>query len=163
MARMRQCTVCWHLESNLMVTLCEECGSGLPDKCIEEEDSCQPNKHNVTRDAQSSDGEGCDSERSGCRATLHFPWGEVEIKDRLNIGRDPEFSPLWDKIKDDLDVSRRHAEIFRENGYVHLQHLGNSWRTYHNDTPIEKGKTVQLADGDTIRFSEHLTAKLKLG
>jgi hypothetical protein len=97
------------------------------------------------------------------RTTLEFPWGEVEVKDRLNVGRDPEFSPLAHKIANNDYVSRRHAEVFVKEGFLYIQHLGTTNPTYLNGKPIEAEATVELADGDEISFSRHLTARVRLG
>lgn len=53
------------------------------------------------------------AERSGPAASLAFPWGTHSLQsgESLNLGRDPEFSPIADRLAGFECVSRRHAVI----------------------------------------------------
>ena len=102
----------------------------------------------------------------GPRATLVFEWGEVAVtnRDSVRVGRDPEFSPHADRITDNEYVSRRHAEVFMKDGRVYVRHMSTTNPTYHNGDPIAApGTEAQLFDEDEVGFSQHLTAKVRLG
>ena len=104
-------------------------------------------------------------EKAWCaaKAALEFPWGQVEVGDRLNIGRDPDFSPLAHRLADNDNVSGRHAELFLKEGILHVRHVGTMNPTYVRGDAIKPGEEIMLADGDEISFSRHLTAKVLLG
>lgn len=102
----------------------------------------------------------------GPRATLVFEWGEVAVtnRDPVRVGRDPEFSPHADHITDNEFVSRRHAEVFMRDGRIYVRHMSTTNPTYHNGDPIATpGTEAQLFDEDEVGFSQHLTAKVRLG
>lgn len=50
-------------------------------------------------------------------------------------------------------VSRRHCEVWRENGVCHVRDLGATNRTRVNDQPVE---TATLADGDHLTIGESI-------
>ena len=102
----------------------------------------------------------------GPRATLVFEWGEVAVTNRnsVRVGRDPEFSRHAKEIGDNEYVSRRHAEVFMRGGRVYLRHMSTTNPTYRNGDPIATpGTEAQLFDEDEVGFSQHLTAKVRLG
>ncbi|MBE5837975.1 FHA domain-containing protein [Butyrivibrio sp.] len=47
-------------------------------------------------------------------------------------------------------VSRRHAELLRENGKVYIKNLSSTNYTYVNNEKIEDQKYVELKDGDEL-------------
>jgi S1-C subfamily serine protease len=77
--------------------------------------------------------------------------GEVQIvrKDFATIGRHPSADIRFDADRD-LDVSGRHAAVFRQNGRWMLRDLGSSNGTWVNGVRL-KGD-LALAVDDVIRF-----------
>lgn len=49
-------------------------------------------------------------------------------------------------------VSRRHAQIVREDGLVHLEDLGSSNGTFVNGVQLQPGLQRTLQDQDEVRF-----------
>ncbi len=47
-------------------------------------------------------------------------------------------------------VSRRHAELLRENGKIYIKNLSSTNYTYINNDKIEDQKYVELKDGDEL-------------
>jgi hypothetical protein len=145
---------------------CSDCGTDLDDAV----DVSQVLKDNESAEGSQEKGEereaaaGLDGDNG--RAALIFPWGNEAIRGQLNIGRDAMFSTLGEKIacldREQL-VSRRHAEVFLDDGYLFVRHIGTQNPTYINGAPLEYGDVIQLADGDEVRFSKQLVAKVILG
>lgn len=77
--------------------------------------------------------------------------GQIRIvrKEFATIGRHPSAEVLFDSQRD-LDVSGRHAAVFRESGHWVLRDLGSTNGTWVNGERI-KGDRV-LAANDVIRF-----------
>jgi pSer/pThr/pTyr-binding forkhead associated (FHA) protein len=94
---------------------------------------------------------------------LEFPWGPEKIDQVLGVGRDPDFSPLAGKLAEFQTVSGRHAEIYRENGFLFLRRIRKSknW-TRVNEKAISAAAPFRLADGQVIEFSRCLKATVRL-
>jgi hypothetical protein len=99
------------------------------------------------------------AERSGVRATLLFPWGEVRVVDTLLVGR--ENSPLADHLEALNYVSRAHAEIYVDEGKLYVRDLHSRNFTYVNGERIGT-QPVALTEGDELAFSRHLVARVRL-
>jgi hypothetical protein len=101
-------------------------------------------------------------------AALDFPWGSVAVSSRLPVGRDPEYSPIAERLATYDAVSARHAEVFVKHGFLYVRDVGTAGigstnKTYVNGAPIEAGVGVELADGDQLGFSRSLTVTVRLG
>lgn len=163
MARMKVCPVCGH-RNRLDELECERDRIPLADVPVKDEAEAAEPKAALAAEGQRPPRAISRQEACGAaRAALKFPWGRVEVGDRLNVGRDPKFSPLADKLADKLDVSRRHAELFIRDGILHVRDVGATQGTYVRGKPIGPGEEVMLADGDEIGFSRHLSAIVLLG
>jgi len=57
--------------------------------------------------------------------------------------------PASDIYLDDITVSRRHAEIRRDNGTFHVVDLGSLNSTYLNRKPVD---SAVLTDGDEVQI-----------
>lgn len=68
-------------------------------------------------------------------------------KDLITAGRHPES----DIFLDDITVSRRHAEVRREEGRLVVRDVGSLNGTYLNRERIEQG---DLNDGDTVQVGK---------
>lgn len=81
---------------------------------------------------------------------LRFPWGDVELDQRLRIGRSPEYATLpWPLASEFL--SRRHAELWVEGGRAYVVDVGSHNGTYRNGSRL--GSTpVEVLDGDQLEF-----------
>lgn len=105
-------------------------------------------------------------------AVLHFPWGPVEIHDRLPIGRDEGFSPLGHVIAntpnpanpkgDYLNVSGRHADLYIEGQILYLRDLGSTNGTFVNGRRVGNHSPVPVDHGVELRFGADLTATAEL-
>lgn len=163
MARVKVCPVC-KFENKPGEFFCEriDCGVSLADVPITD-DAAGPQRPATAGPATRLRTPGTLREEAltAVRAALEFPWGAVEVTGRLLVGRDPDFSPVADRLND--YVSQRHAEVFLEGGQLYVRHVGTTNPTYVNGAPIEGDKPVQLADGDRVNFSWHMTAIVRLG
>lgn len=163
MARVKVCPVCEFMNKPGEI-FCKQDGVSLIDVPITDSDNSPQRPPAVAPAArQRTPGTLREEARPTTRAALEFPWGTVQVVGRLNVGRDPDFSPIADRLTDNEYVSGRHAEIFLEAGRLYVQHVGTTNPTYVNGAPIERDKPVQLADGDQVSFSRHMPATMRLG
>jgi hypothetical protein len=99
------------------------------------------------------------------RAVLTFPWGDVDVCGVLLVGRDPKLSPLGAQLEREGEryrwVSRQHAEIFDDDGRLHVRDMGSKNGTYVNGKLLD-GRPVALFDGDVVAFSRRLVATVRL-
>lgn len=81
--------------------------------------------------------------------TLMFPWGEHMLNDgdRLNLGRDPDFSPLAERLASYECVSREHAVIVFSDGSIWVHDEGSTNGTAVDDEPLI-GTAPRRASGD---------------
>jgi len=148
MARIKRCNVC--RQANLAAEPFCQCGTSLafvPE--TEEGDTHQEPTPAAptTREAPRS------------KVRLLFPWGEVEVSDRLAIGRDQAFSALANRLAPLDTVSGRHAEIYREQGSVWLRHLSHTNPTYIGARAlVVVGDIAELTSGCEVAFSRALVA-----
>ena len=70
------------------------------------------------------------------------------IGDQALIGRSPE----CDVFLDDVTVSRRHAQVLRQNGQFVIEDKGSLNGTFLNRRRIESG---QLEDGDEVQIGKY--------
>jgi hypothetical protein len=161
MARVKVCPVC-EFQNKPVEIFCEKDGVSLIDVPITDSDN-GPQQSPAAGPAARPQTPGTRREEAwlATRAALEFPWGMVEVTGRLPVGRDPDFSPVADRLND--YVSQRHAEVFLEGSQLYVRHIGTTNPTYVNGMPIERDKPVQLADGDRVNFSWHMTAIARLG
>jgi len=163
MARMKVCPVCGH-RNRLDELECERDRVSLADVPAKDVAEAAEPKLAVGVERQRPPRATTREKAWGAaKAALEFPWGRAEVGDRLNIGRDPEFSPLAERLADNDYVSGRHAELFLKEGILHVRHVGTTNGTYVRGEPIKPGEDVMLADGDEISFSRHLSARVLLG
>jgi len=93
---------------------------------------------------------------------LIFEWGSEAIGERLLIGRDPQFSPLADRLANFESVSRRHAEVFVNGDVLAVRHLGLTNPTYVDGRALEANEMATLHDGAEIAFSRAVSATVRL-
>lgn len=66
----------------------------------------------------------------------------------VTAGRHPDS----DIFLDDITVSRRHAEFYREGNAWHVRDLGSLNGTYLNRDPVD---TASLASGDEVQIGKY--------
>ena len=69
---------------------------------------------------------------------------ELEIVDRVVVGRDPVLSHLV--FENDGEISPAHCEIFFESGCLYVQDLGSSQGTFINGTPLTGRHRIEEQD-----------------
>jgi len=112
-----------------------------------------------------------DSPRAGPQATrresgageyfLHCPWGEVPVSGTLAIGRDPEFSRLAPHLDEYTNVSREHAEVFREAGELVVRDVGSMNGTFLNDEQLAEHVPAVVRDGDVLRLGRDVELRVE--
>lgn len=166
MARVKICSSCQH-HNPAEQPFCVSCGFALADVEISDaapdqvaptlsEPASQPQRAGTWREAPTSD-------QTSPRPVLKFPWGDIEVAETLFIGRDPEISPLAQQIDQEGFgwVSRKHAEVYLDDGKLYVRDVGSANGTYVNGTRIAT-QPVALADGDKVAFSQRLVATVRL-
>ncbi len=88
---------------------------------------------------------------------LEFPWGPVEVTDRLAVGRD-ESSPIAPNLGPFSNISRFHADISVDGADVWVVDRRSTNGTFLNDRRLPGDEPVALSDGDRIRFAASLVA-----
>jgi Mg-chelatase subunit ChlD len=69
---------------------------------------------------------------------------ELEIVDRVVLGRDPVLSHLV--FENDGEISPAHCEIFFESGCLYVQDLGSSQGTFINGNPLNGRHRIEEQD-----------------
>lgn len=69
----------------------------------------------------------------------------------ISLGRNPDNDVVFDRDQDRM-VSGRHAEIFIENGKLHIRDLGSTNGTFINDVRITSAR--RLSRGDIVRLGD---------
>lgn len=162
MARVRVCSACGG-ENPTDEIICVACGSSIID--------VEPSQQQTSADRELPPMQTGGARPTGTvrepslagRAELVFPWGSVTVRDRLHIGRDDSFSPLATQLAPHDTVSRRHAELYFDNGVLFVRHLGMTNSTYVNDRPLDTNESTRINDGDTIGFSRAVVATVRFG
>jgi hypothetical protein len=97
------------------------------------------------------------------KAALAFPWGETEIGETLFVGRDSSFSMLGNILENEgyVKVSRKHAELYLEDGKLYVRDVGSTNGTFVNGQRIEN-RPISLSNGDQLSFSSQLIATVHL-
>lgn len=75
---------------------------------------------------------------------------ELEIVDRVILGRDPTVSQLV--FEHDGIISPSHCEIFFDNGFLYVQDLGSAQGTFLNGMPLTTRQRIE--DGDVLRIGQ---------
>lgn len=83
---------------------------------------------------------------------LSWPWGGQRLTGRLPLGRDPEFSPLADRLASFPKLSRRHAELWVADGALWVQDLGSLNRTFIDGAPLAPHHPQRLQAQVRVRF-----------
>jgi hypothetical protein len=168
MARMKVCPACGHRNRPIELE-CKGCGVQVGDVDPTDEAEASGLKEDIgSEPIRPPDRTMREGAWSTACATLEFPWGEVAVRDRLNVGRDPEFSPLAHRLADNDYVSGRHAEVFFHDALLYVRDVGTHGKgssngTFVNGKRITADTPALLADGDEVSFSHHLTAIVRLG
>lgn len=158
MARVKSCEVCGHPNPPNEV-FCLSCGASLADVPVTDADAARPAAGPVEPPTPA----GTFREPAPLAAQLIFDWGPVPVVGGLRVGRDAQFSALGDRIAAVTSVSRRHAELFVQDGRLFVRHLGETNPTYVNGHPLATGEALGLDHGAEILFSRALRAVVDLG
>lgn len=92
---------------------------------------------------------------------LRFPWGVVAVADRLEIGRDPDFSPLAGDLEPYGNISREHAEFCAESGRLFVTDIGSMNGTFVNDERLGTDERRELAVDDVVRFAGRIEVRVE--
>ena len=79
----------------------------------------------------------------------------------LRIGRDPDYSPIGEKLTPYGNISRLHAEISFTNGSCHIRDLGTMNGTFVDDRKISPHQDVPINSGAKLRFAADLQVTIK--
>ncbi|BCJ39760.1 hypothetical protein GCM10010168_77840 [Actinoplanes ianthinogenes] len=136
--------------------VCPEPGCGNP---LNPDGSCP--LHSLTMAAEAAAYAPPTTRESGL-FRLEFPFGPVAVgSDEVPIGRAEELGAIAQSLKDYDKVSRRHAIVWVEGGDLFVRDLGSTNGTYVNDRQVEHGDRRQLHDGDELRFSSTVRARVR--
>lgn len=155
MARVKICIVC-DVANPVGEVFCVECGTSLTGAFETEDSPPEASKRAPPPLA------GTFREPSVSAAQLIFEWGAAKVGEHLSIGRDSTFSPLADRLADYESVSRRHAEIFIDEGVLAVRHLGLTNPTYVDGRALEVNEVAALHDGTEVGFSRAVVATVRL-
>lgn len=175
-ARMKVCPDCKHANESFR-DLCEKCGFDLLTVEVIEEVEAPVAPTSAQRDATSTAPQHAHGTRrdepESARTFLVFPWGDEGVVDTLLIGREGDSSLQTGRIErsDGSSVLRRHdgfgwvsgrhAELFMEDGVLHIRDLGSTNGTFVNGRRIGAEPTA-LSGGDEVAFSQRIVARVRL-
>jgi hypothetical protein len=81
--------------------------------------------------------------------------------DRVQLGRDPEWSPHAGALASYRYISNRHATVgVRPDGKAWIRDESSMNGTFHNDIRIAAGAPCTLAHGDMVKLSSRLAARV---
>jgi len=94
---------------------------------------------------------------------LRFPFGDIWVDGILRIGRDPDFSPIADQIKNFDRVSRCHAEVRISDDRITVVDNSSTNKVHVNGHQITANAPHVLKIGDQINFSSQLQVMVICG
>lgn len=96
------------------------------------------------------------------RWTLVCPWGSEPLSGSLVLGRDPEQSPLAERLNAYPAISRRHARVWvAADGQVWVEDLDSMNGTFIDNEPLISGQPRSLQLGATLRLASALRLQLQ--
>lgn len=168
-SQVRHCPSCGH-NNEAEAGECAHCGTPIVGLVpIELEPQGPQNDGAAQSDPQPAAEEGLPPKRQAGAAKdqteliLRWPWGErCRLEDGLFIGRVP---PAPESIARRLEleypnVSRMHAEIYRNEKGVFVRDLRSLNGTYVNGERLDPYRPRQLSSGAVIRFASRLEASV---
>lgn len=96
------------------------------------------------------------------RVILVWPWGEEPFDRSLNIGRDPSFSPLADRLAPFSNISRRHATLRLTNDGLEVEDLASTNGTFVDGARLPARVCRVVRGSAVLRFAASLNVTLRL-
>lgn len=166
MARVKVCRLCGH-QNGAAEFWCQhsKCGASLSDvELTERSDSCVKDEPD---DPDRSNGEEYQIDSAGRSShgtvrhqaarlpvsVLECPWGNIEVNEKITIGRGHKYSEMSVRLADHLTVSRRHAELYFSDMAWYIKDLGSTNGTYVNGKKLTPHIAFEIHDGDQLDFS----------
>lgn len=102
-------------------------------------------------------------ESAPVQGIIEWPWGAtIELKERLNIGREFGFCPFASELQPYRHVSRKHAELVVCGEGVWVRDLRSRNGTFVNNEEVPKGQAYLVDSDSRIRFGPSFVILLKL-
>lgn len=165
MARVRICKFCG-VSSSPDEFFCSSCGASLSGISLSDDTDTIGIKDSMFAESIATAGDrlaGVVSESEIAIAFLKFPWGVLQVRGELCVGRDTAYSAQSEKFSRCMTVSGRHARIFFQDSEWFVRDVGSTNGTYLNSMKIEPNKNTEIRDGDLLHFSRACEAIFRLG
>ncbi len=103
-----------------------------------------------------------ESLRTDPRVTLEWPWGEEALDRELIVGRDPDASPLADRLAGYGNLSRRHARLRPAIEGVWIEDLGSTNGVFVNGNRLTPHQPFLLAESGQLRLAKDCVATVRI-
>lgn len=95
------------------------------------------------------------------RWALVWPWGSEPLSGSLVIGRDPDRSPLAERLGGYPAISRSHARVWvAEDGQVWVEDLGSMNGTFVDSARLAPHQPQRIEAQTRVRFASALELRL---
>lgn len=93
---------------------------------------------------------------------IAWPWGEQPLDQELIIGRDPDVSPLADRLAGYSHLSRRHARLLPSAEGVWIEDLGSANGVFVNEHRLTPHQPFLLAESGQLRLGKDFVMRVRI-
>jgi hypothetical protein len=99
---------------------------------------------------------------AGPRIVLEWPWGARSLDGELIVGRDPDASPLADRLAGYGNLSRRHVRLRPAAEGLWIEDLGSTNGVFVNENRLTPRQPFLLAEGGQVRLARDFVVVVRV-
>ncbi|MFO1421028.1 MAG: FHA domain-containing protein [Candidatus Competibacteraceae bacterium] len=177
MARVRVCPTCG-VENSLTDIRCARCGVSLAR--VSPTEAAPPESEPVVATGAESATLSCPQceaaispDRTSCpycgeslpagpRIVLEWPWGAQTLDGELIVGRDPDASPLADRLAGYGNLSRRHFRLRPAAEGLWIEDLGSTNGVFVDENRLTPRQPFLLAESGRLRLARDFVVVVRV-